>query len=130
MELTSDAVDQLVGKCLFTKEEAPDGTTPDNTLIVEGIMRKYGFHPDRVAENADAISALLSELPPEFQATNGGGWTFLNACYDRHGNQWTGLHAKMEALFCLGIAAGKARWLADRDMWSAFPGGMPYVSVN
>jgi hypothetical protein len=73
---------------------------------------------------------MLSDLPDEFQASGGGGWSFLNACMTKTGEQWTGMHPTMDKLFMLGIAAGKARWLMPRDMWSVLPGGMPYVSVN
>jgi hypothetical protein len=73
---------------------------------------------------------MLSDLPDEFQARKGGGWSFLNACMDRHGHQWTGLHQQQERLFALGIACGKARWLFPRQLWTSLPGGMPYVSVN
>ena len=94
-------------------------------------MRAFAFHSVRIAEHSNRIAALLAELPNEFQPgpRGGGGWTFLNACNDRHGNLWTGDHATMEALFCLGIAAGRARWLMERDMWDVLPGGMPYVAV-
>ena len=123
--LTSAAVDDLMKACLFREDEPTD-----DAVRVEGIVNDYGFHPERVRENADKISTLLAELPDEFQREKGGGWTFLNACLDKHGNQWTGLHQQQERLFALGIAAGKARWMLPRRMWSAMPGGMPYVQVN
>lgn len=125
MKLTSEAVDDLMTKCLFTGDEPLE-----NAVEVEGIVNRYAFHPERVAENADEIGALLAELPDEFQAKGGGGWTFLNACQDRAGRQWTGLHQQMERLFALGIAAGKARWMMPREMWDVLPGNVPYVSVN
>ncbi len=74
---------------------------------------------------------MLDELHPNFKASNGGGWSFLNACNRSDNMQWTGLHSTMEKLFMLGIAAGHVEWMpAQRDMWSAFPGGMPYVIVK
>lgn len=123
--LTSEAVDDLMKKCVFGDDEPMD-----NMIRVEGIIHDYGFHPDRIETNQEAIGALLAELPDEFHSHGGGGWTFLNACNDRHGNQWTGLHLQMERLFCLGIAAGKAKWFLPRDMWKSFPGGMPFVQVT
>jgi hypothetical protein len=123
--LTKDAVIELMTACLFK-----GGESTDNAVIVEGIVSTYGFHPGRIAENTEAIRLLLAELPDEFHEGKGGGWTFLNACNDRHGNQWTGFHKVMEALFALGIAAGKAKWLlSSRSVWSELPGGMPYVTV-
>lgn len=125
MKLTSQAVQELMEHCLFADDEPMD-----DAVKVEGIIHTYAFHPGRVAEKTQTIGDLLAELPDEFQASKGGGWSFLNACNDRHGTQWTDLHLQMERLFCLGIAVRKARWVMPRDMWQAFPGGMPYVAVT
>lgn len=62
--------------------------------------------------------------------SSGGGWTFLNACHDRHGNLWTGFHRRMEELFMLGLAIGKVHCLFPRDLWDALPGGMPFYMVD
>lgn len=125
MRLTSQAVDDLMRRCLWFA-----GTQSDGMINVEGIKANYAFSTSRIAEHADEIGALLAELPDEFHADKGGGWSFLNACNDRHDNQWTGLHSQMEKLFALGIAAGKARWSLPRELWSACRGEMPYVTVN
>src|SRR4051812_32200227 len=122
--LTSQAVDEMMTKCLFTDDEEMG-----SAVKVEGIVNRYAFHPTRIMQNADAIGEMLAESPDEFQASKGGGWSFLNACMDRHGTQWTGLHQQQERVFALGIAAGKARWLMPREMWKVLPGGMPYVTV-
>lgn len=125
MKLTSQAVEEMTAACLFKDDESLD-----DAIKVEGIIHNYAFHPGRIQDNAETIASLLAELPTEFQHDGGGGWSFLNACNDRNGNQWTGLHLQMERLFCLGIAAGCARWLLPRDMWRILPGGVPYVSVG
>lgn len=124
MKLTPQAVDELMKACLFA-----DGVS-DGAIEVEGVVSKFEFDPKRIASHSAAIGDLLAELPDQFQMPKGGGWTFLNACQDRHGNQWTDEHRTMERLFCLGIAAGKAQWVLPRDMWAALPGGMPYVAVS
>ncbi|MBY0559834.1 hypothetical protein [Hyphomicrobium sp.] len=116
MNLTADNVEKLFAEC-----SKPDGAQ------VEGVISKAVL--DTTGRETE-IAGMLAELPDEFQASGGGGWTFLNACDRRDGQQWTSLHATMEKLFMLGIAAGKARWLMPRDMWDVLPGGMPYVSVN
>lgn len=123
--LTADAVTALFIYCLLKDDEPKEGA-----ILGECIRGQFAMHPGRVAERSEEIGLLLAELPDEFQANGGGGWTFLNACIDRHGNRWTDMQTTMDFLFCLGFAAGKARWLLDRAMWRAFPGGMPYVSVN
>lgn len=132
--LTADRVEQLTKACLYADDEWPGAVTRDNApegaVFAEGILHTFAFNPDKLAEHKVEIGELLAELPTEFQMSGGGGWTFLNACMDRHGNQWTGLHLTMERLFCLGIATGQARWQLPREMWPALPGGMPYVSVG
>jgi hypothetical protein len=122
-KLTSDAVRAVALECLLT-----EGEPSDWMIEVEGIVRKFGFHRGRIVDKAGAIGELLAELPTEFMSTGGGGWSFLNACMDKNGVQW-GEHQDMEMLFCLGIAAGKAKWQLSRDMWEVLPGGMPYVVV-
>lgn len=122
-KLTSDAVHALWLECCFKEGEARD-----DAIVIDGIVKLFWFQPSRIAENTRTIAELLAQLPPQFHANTGGGWSFLNACLDRNGNQW-GEHRDMEALFCLGIAAGKARWQFPRDMWGVLPGGMPYVVV-
>lgn len=123
-QLTGEAVRGLTFACLF-KEDEPT----DDAIVVDGIIAKFSFHPERIKENASAIGELLAELPDEFHATRGHGGSFLNACMDRRGNQWTDFHQDMEALFCLGAAAGKAKWLLPREYWRVLPGSMPYVVV-
>jgi len=120
-KLSIKAVTDLLNACLVPPEHA-DG------IDVEGIVSTYRFDPEKIKESADEIGALLDQLPETFQFSKGGGWSFLQACVDRNGEQW-GEHPHMEALVCLGIAAGKARWMLPRQMWSAMPGGMPYFVV-
>lgn len=56
--------------------------------------------------------------------------SFLSACNDKHGKQWADLHLRMEQLFQLGLAIGKAECVFSRDMWEILPGGMPYYVIN
>ena len=116
MELTAEAVEKLFQECV-----SPDGEP------TEGVVIKIKL--DTRGREAE-IGRLLMELPEEFRADKGGGWSFLNACQDRHGNQWTGLHATMEKLLMLGLASKQATILVDREMWDILPGGMPYFAVN
>ena len=48
-------------------------------------------------------------------------------CNDKDGNQWTGFHQRMEQLLMLGIGLGLMEIQVPRNLWEAFPGGMPYV---
>ena len=122
--LTSEHVEQVFRNCLFN-----DGDDMRNHIKAEGIMLNVGFDPNKLSSHNEEIGMMLSELPAEFHQNRGGGMSFLNACYDKHGRQWTGEHRSMEQLFLLGLAAGKVKCLLPRDMWSALPGGMPYYVV-
>ena len=92
--------------------------------ILEEIKPKI----ERLQLLGEEILATLMELPPQFRMSEGGGWSFLNACNDRDGNLW-GQHINIEQLLLLGIGAGLAKILLPREMWKALPGGMPYFGV-
>ena len=118
-------VTDIFRDCLFNEGE-------DTTEHVKapGILHNVGFHPGRLEWNKTEIEAMLDELPDTFKKSGGGGMSFLNACVDRHGEQWTGLHLTVEQLFMLGVAVGKAELLLPRERWSMLPGGMPYYLVH
>ena len=123
--LNPERVNAVFMDCLFR-----DGEDTSKHVKAEGIVRNVEFHPERLESHRAEIVAMLDELPEQFQEKSGGGWSFLNACNDKHGNQWTGLHQTMEQLFQLGIGIGKVKSLIPREMWSALPGGMPYYVVT
>ena len=122
--INPDLVESVFVDCLFKKDEDQSGH-----VKAEGITMSVGFHPGRLEGNRAKIKEWLSSLPDEFKTSKGGGWSFLNACNDKDGNQWTGLHQRMEQLFLLGIGIGKVKCLMSREMWAVLPGGMPYYSV-
>jgi len=128
--LTQEKVEEIVRDCLFRPEEIENRQPKDKDLMVvgEGLIRNFGYHKDRLEKHREEIITLLKELPDNFFKNKGGGWSFLNACNDRHGNLW-GQHIDMESLFTLGIAIGVVQWQM-KDMMSALPGGVPYVVVN
>lgn len=123
-KLKSETVSAIFKDCLFAEQPVRRSYLP-----AEGVTMKVGFDPDKVSAHDGEIAALLAELPDQFDEVKGGGWSFLNACYDKHGAQWTGMHSVMEELFLLGIAAGRVKCLLPREMWSALPGGVPYYVV-
>ena len=125
MPIKSERVEELFMDCLFK-----DGEEIVSPITTEGIVTNTGFHPARLKSHEEEIVSMLKELPDNFHESRGGGWSFLNACMDRNGKQWTGLHQRMEQLFLLGIGIGKVVFLMPREMWSVFPGGMPYVVVK
>jgi len=128
--LSAQEVGDTFKVCLFRKEEVANGMPkPEHEAIfVEGVTMKFGLHKERVNKRKDKIIGFLKELPEEF--SKGGGWSFLNLCNDKDGQQWTGLHKVMQELVCLGIAIGKMKYTMPKDTWAALPGGMPYVTVS
>jgi hypothetical protein len=122
--LSTKRVESIFMDCLFR-----DGEDTSNHVKAEGITTSVGFHPERLKSHEEEIVEMLGELPDTFKKSGGGGMSFLNACYDKHENQWTSYHRTMEQLFQLGIASGKVELLMPRAMWGALPGGMPYYVV-
>jgi len=111
--------------CLFK-----EGEDTSNYVKAEGIMTNVGFHPERLASHKAEVDEMLAELPDEFKKSMGGGWSFLNACNDKNGNQWTDLQKTMEQLVLLGIALGVVKFQLPREVWKALPGGMPYLVIS
>ena len=64
----------------------------EGAVIVKGIIHKFAFDPKKLKEYKEEIIKFLSELPTKFRKSGGGGWSFLNACNTKDGEQWTGLH--------------------------------------
>src|SRR4030067_2795169 len=123
-------VEKIFTDCLFKDEEIKDGII--EPVVVEGIMNKFGLHPERLKSHAKEVAAMLEELPEQFHRksekhpSGGDGWSFLNACNTKDGEQWTGFHRTMELLFVLGIGLGYVDCPMPRDMWMILPGGVPY----
>lgn len=123
--LTAERVHSTFLDCLFKK-----GEDTSNHIVAEGLVQTVGFHPGRIKKHAQKIHDMLAELPDEFKASGGGGFSFLNACLDRKGRQWAGTHKTQEELVLLGIAIGEVEYCLPREAWASFPGGMPYFVVK
>jgi hypothetical protein len=108
-------------------EECLHGPEP---VHIDGIVHAVNLSRERVQSHAQEINGWLDALPEPFQRTGGGGWSFLNACDDRNGEQWTGLHLVMEQLFLLGMVLKRVSYVMPRELWGALPGGMPYLVVE
>ena len=124
MKLIADEVRSTFAACLADVAEG------GSVKVVEGIMNKVAFATDKLEQYRVLIDDMLDELPSEFHQDTGGGYTFLNACDDRHGRQWTGMHATMDQLFTLGIGIGRVNYLLPRPYWDSLPGGMPYLTIR
>jgi hypothetical protein len=121
--LNSQDVENIFKDCLFK-----EGEDQSNAKIVNGIMNKFGFNPERLIIHKQEIAKMLDELPDQFKKNSGGGWTFLNACMTKDNIQW-GEHRNIEQLLSLGIATEQAAYLMPREMWNVLPGGMPYFVI-
>lgn len=124
--LKSHRVTEVFMDCLFS--DPPKGKI--SVIKAPGLVRNVGFDPNKVNLHRAEINAMLDELPNDFKESGGRGMSFLNACFDRHGVKWTGLHQTVEQLVQLGLATGKLGYcLQDRALWRALPGGVPYIVV-
>lgn len=133
MDLTDANVNTVFEDCLYSDEEVIAHGRAEivkKALIVDGMIAKLAFNPEKIEKRREDIKSMLAELPDEFMYSKGGGYTFLAACNDRHGNQWTNLHKVMDELFMLGQAIKCARYSFPRDFWRALPGGFPYYSIS
>jgi len=131
MNLTAANVNKILKDCLFTDEElkACNGK-PENFVMAEGVMMRVGFHPERLKSHQAEVAAMLSELPSEFMHDNpSGGWSFLQACMTKSGEQW-GEHRNIDELLLLGYGLNMVKYLLPREFWKVLPGQVPYFTVN
>lgn len=125
----AERVDSALRGCLY---DAPTASAND-AVVVEGIVNKFGFDPASIARNRAEIECLIDEIVPDVFYRGSGdeiGMSFLQLCDDKHGQQWTGMHQTMEALYVLAAAIGRARFCLPREFWGALPGGMPYIQFD
>jgi hypothetical protein len=127
-ELTSANVEATLKDCLF-KDEIPQEEMMAKAVIVHGIINKWGFVPEKLEEHKTEIIEMLGQLPDEFMVKKGGGWSFLNGCMRKDGEQW-GEQPSVDQLFSLGQGIGVVKCQIPRELWSVFPGGVPYYQVD
>jgi hypothetical protein len=102
----------------------------EDGIEIAGVANKYRLHRERLECTRALVSSWLTLLPPQFHKATGGGWSFLNACDEADGTQWTGFHQRMEELFVLGLGLGLVQECTPREMWSLLPGGVPYYVID
>lgn len=124
MKLNATNVHDTFMKCLFVENE---DTT--NHVAAKGIVTHVGFHPERLKENTQNILDMLDELPDDFKANVGGGMSFLSLGVTKEDVYW-GEHQTMDQLVCLGLAINKLEYCLPRELWSALPGGVPYIVIK
>lgn len=117
----SNIVIETFKKCLFHPED-----DPTKKQIVQGVVQNFAFCSDRLEENRETIVALLGNLPDVFTQ----GYSFLNLCIDKNGNQWTDYQAICEQLMVMGIALDLLAYCFPRECWKALPGKLPYIATK
>lgn len=125
MELTSVNVEQTFKECLFK-----EGEETKDFVEAHAVKMHVGFHPQRLESKRKHIETMLMQLPTQFMETGGGGWSFLNACTTKDGNQWADDHQIVDLLVCLGLATAKVQFQLQRELWQSLPGGMPFFVVK
>ena len=134
MNITADNMSSIVTDtfmdCLFKDGELVDGKPQGEYIAVEGLTRNIGFNPERLQAKKQVVKELLRKLPEEFKESVGGGWSFLNFCKTKEGEQWTGMHLVCEQLVCLGLGLKLLGYLMPREMWKFLPGGVPYIVIK
>jgi hypothetical protein len=123
--ISSEKVSEIFGNCLFKDNEIIDGKPTVEPIYVEGITLNFGLHPERVNQYSEEIGKFISELPEPFK----NGWSFLNLCQTKDGEQWTGIHKVCEELMVLGIATNKMKYCSPKEIEGKLPGGVPYIQV-
>jgi hypothetical protein len=126
-----EEVEAIFSYCLYKTEElGKGGKAPEDAKVVDGIAGKVYLHPGRLEVYRNQVKTWLSALPHEFRRNSGGGWSFLEACYQSDGKQWTGLQLRMGQLFYLVLGLGIVECTLPREMWPILPGGMPYYIID
>jgi len=124
-------LDAVFCSCLYKEEEIANistGQVPEGCVHVDGIVNRFGLHPERLEAARTKVVYWLRQLPDEFRADRGGGWSFLNACMTGNGDQW-GEHRNVEQLICLGLGLKLVECQLPRELWKSLPGGMPYYVI-
>lgn len=128
MELTAANIKSVINDCLFKDEEVANGP-PSDFVAAEGVMMRVGFHPARLESHREDVRSMLGQLADDFMHDKGGGMSMLNMCQTKDGEQY-GEQRDADALFMLGQALGLAAPALPRELWAAFPGGLPYIIVT
>lgn len=118
-------VNEAFLESLYKEDEISNEKEPPVGCVqVNGVSGNFGFHPERLEEQREKVEGWLSELPSEFKE----GWTFLNGCMQSDGVQW-GEQTNVDQLFTMSIGLKLGTYLGARELWSMFPGGVPYFQI-
>jgi hypothetical protein len=123
--IDADRLDVIWRDCA-PERQVPTGT--GDVIVTDGIFPVAVLYLDRLKAHEPEIRRMLGALPEEFRdvALGGkGGWSFLNGCLDRDGDQW-GEQPDVNRLFTLGLGLRLVVSLLPRELWPKLPGSVPY----
>lgn len=133
-ELNTENVDRIFADCMFrSHEEYEECKLGKLYTFVDSIQNekvKVGFHTGRIEQHRKEIREMLLQLPEKFYQWEGGGASFIETCYTKDGQLWTGFHTEMEKLCLLGMASKQLGMIYKRNEWYKLPGNMPYFIVE
>jgi hypothetical protein len=115
MELTSQNVEKLFNSCLSKAGIFIEGKLVSARLDIKGHEQE--------------IISLLLQLPEDFYASKGKGWSFHQANTTKSGIEWTSTYTIIEKLVLLGIVGGVVKYLPSKNFWQSLPGEMPYFVI-
>jgi len=126
--IDDEAVNTAFRNCLIEDDEiGSDGLPTVEYTKIPGIRADYGLHTERLQTHKEEVKNWIQQLPDNFMKSGGGGWTFLNLCNTKDGEQWTDFHQRMEQLVVLASGLGVAKFTIPKMLWSTLPGGVPYI---
>lgn len=132
-----ERVTEILIDCLLTDDEAVqlglagsverEVELPECIVKCEGVIIGAGLMKARLETYRDEVKGFLNQLPDKFHDK---GESFLAACADEKGNQWTGMHKSVDELFVLGIGLGFVTLLGKGKLALMMPGGLPYIQIK
>lgn len=124
--INANRVQEILFDCFLNKNEIKNDKPAIPFIKVMGIVRNFGFNPDRIAKHKQEIKEMLDQIE---NLPEGISFLAFGVCKDSGSNLWGG-HVNFEQLIVLGIAAGYLYYPLPRTAWSALPGGVPYVCYD
>ena len=108
----------------LVKESDGDNLTPDQYVVVDGIINKCVFHKERLEAHRGEVQYYIDNIKDMKE-----GISFLSMCQDKEDSQW-GEHPNCEELLLLGLALDILQYPLPREAWQILPGAVPYIILK
>ena len=110
--------------CMYCRSK--DGEDTTNFIIVEGIVSTFRFHPQRLEEQRELVTAILNELPAAFKVKE----SFLKIRFTKNGELWTGRYIICEELVGMAIGLDLMEYHYSRELWKLLPDEAPLLTYK